>query len=140
MYGSRYEICLNEVFYSLTILSLSTNLRSSHQRCSVEKVLLENSQNSQESISARASFLINFVKKEPLNRWFPVNFAKFQRTPLLPPDECFCNKKKKNAITVESKCNHESIDYMSKPWYQTENLMRKGNSLTVTKGISSILK
>lgn len=63
MYGSRYEICLNEVFYSLTILSLSTNLRSSHQRCSVEKVLLENSQNSQESISARASFLTEISKK-----------------------------------------------------------------------------
>ena len=107
MYGSRYEICLNEVFYSLTILSLSTNLRSSHQRCSVEKVLLENSQNSQESISARASFLINFVKKEPLNRWFPVNFAKFLRTPLLPPDECFCNKRKK-------KCNYSRKQMQSR--------------------------
>ena len=41
-------------------------------------------------------FLINFVKKEPLNRCFPVNFAKFLRKPLLPPDECFCNKKKCN--------------------------------------------
>ena len=34
------------------------------QRCSVKKVVLEISQNPQENISTRASFLINFIKKE----------------------------------------------------------------------------
>ena len=34
------------------------------QRCSVKKVVLEISQNPQENICTRASFLINFIKKE----------------------------------------------------------------------------
>ena len=51
-------------------------------------MFLEISQNSQESTCARVSFLIklqaeacNFIKKETLARCFPVNFAKFLRTP-----------------------------------------------------------
>ena len=39
-------------------------------RCSVESVSLENSQNSQENTCARASFLINFIKKEALAQVF----------------------------------------------------------------------
>ena len=57
------------------------------QRCSVKKVFLEISQNSQENTCARFFFLIscrpeacNFTKKETLAR---VNFAKFLRTPFL---------------------------------------------------------
>ena len=58
--------------------------RSSHQRCSVRK---ENSKNSQENTCARVSFLkralkaCNFIKKRLWHRCFPVNFAKFLRTP-----------------------------------------------------------
>ena len=53
-----------------------------------KKVFLEISQNSQENTCARDSFLIklqacNFIKKESLYRCFPVNFAKFLRTPFL---------------------------------------------------------
>ena len=47
------------------------------QRCSVKKVLLEISQNSQENTCARVSFLI----KRLWHRCFPVNFVKFLRTP-----------------------------------------------------------
>ena len=58
------------------------------RRCSVKTVLLEISQNYQENTCARASFLIklqvcNFIKKRLWHRCFPVNFAKFLRSPLL---------------------------------------------------------
>ena len=62
--------------------------RSSHQRCSVKKGVLSNSQNSQENTSARASLLIKLqappatlLKKRLWHRCFPVNVAKFLRTP-----------------------------------------------------------
>ena len=57
------------------------------QRCCLKKVLLEISQNLQESSCARDSFLIKLqasatsVKKCLWHWWFPVNFAKFLRTP-----------------------------------------------------------
>ena len=47
--------------------------------CSVKKVFLEISQNSQENTCARVSFLI----KRLWHRCFPMNFAKFLRTPFL---------------------------------------------------------
>ena len=59
------------------------------QRCSVRKVFLEISQNSQENTCARFSFLIKLqtpatlLKKRLWHRCFPVNFAKFLRTPFL---------------------------------------------------------
>ena len=63
--------------------------RSSYRRCSIRKVFLEISQNSRESTCARVSFLINFIKfikvikKRLWHICFPVNFAKFLRTPFL---------------------------------------------------------
>ena len=59
------------------------------QRCSVKKVFLKVSQNSQENNCVRVSFLIELqagpatlLKKRHWHRCFPVNFAKFLRTPL----------------------------------------------------------
>ena len=52
------------------------------QRCSVEKVFLEISQNSQESTCARASFLIkacNFIKKETLAEVFSYEFGEISK-------------------------------------------------------------
>ena len=49
------------------------------QRCSVKKVFVEISQNSQENTCARVSFL----KKRLWHRCFPVNFVKFLRTSFL---------------------------------------------------------
>ena len=46
------------------------------QRCSVKKVFLEISQNSQENTCAR-----DFIKKSLWHRCFPVNFVKSLRTP-----------------------------------------------------------
>ena len=57
-------------------------------RCSMKKVFLEISQNSQENTCARVSFLITFfnksatlLKKRLWHSYFPVNYAKFLRTP-----------------------------------------------------------
>ena len=56
-------------------------------RCSVKKVFLEISQNSQENTCARASFLIKlqasglqlYQKRDSAHSCFPVNFTKFLR-------------------------------------------------------------
>ena len=51
------------------------------QSCSVRKVFLKILQNSQESTCTRASFLIMLQASGPWRKCFPVNFAKFSRTP-----------------------------------------------------------
>ena len=58
------------------------------QRCSVNKMFLEISQNSQENTCARLSFLIklqaeacNFIKKETLIQVFSCEFCEFYTTP-----------------------------------------------------------
>ena len=59
------------------------------QRCSVKMVFLEISQNSQENTCARVSFFkkvaglrpATLLKKRLCHRCFPVNLAKFLRTP-----------------------------------------------------------
>ena len=63
--------------------------RSSHPDCFVKKMFLEISQNSQENTCVRVSFLL---KKRPWHRCFPLNFAKFLRTPFLQSTSggCFC--------------------------------------------------
>ena len=71
-------------------LKLSENSRSRHPRYSAKNVFSEISQNSQENTCARVSFLIKLqarsatvLKKGLWHRCFPVNFAKFLRTPFL---------------------------------------------------------
>ena len=71
--------------------SLHKIWRSNHHRCSIKKVFLEISQNSQEYTCARVSFFNkvaglrpgNLFKKRLWHRCFPVNFVKLLRTPLL---------------------------------------------------------
>ena len=59
--------------------------RSSHWRCSVRKGVLRNFAKFTENTCARVSFLIKLraalLKKRLWHRCFPVNFAKFLRTP-----------------------------------------------------------
>ena len=64
--------------------------RSNHRRCSVKKIFLEDSQNSQENICASLFFnKVNarrpatLLKKSLWHRCFPVNFTKFLKTPVL---------------------------------------------------------
>ena len=74
----------------------SVVLEAVAQRCSVKKVFLEISQNSQENTCARVSFLINcrpevcnFIKKETLAQVFSCEFCEISkntfsyRTPLV---------------------------------------------------------
>ena len=60
--------------------------RSSHRRCSEERVFWEIPQNSQENACARASFLIklqgsscNFTKKEALEQMFSCEFCELSK-------------------------------------------------------------
>ena len=52
--------------------------RSGHRRCFLQKVFVNISQNSQENICARVSFLINFLffKKETLAQVFSCEFCE----------------------------------------------------------------
>ena len=56
------------------LLRTSSRSRVVVQRCSVKKVFLEISQNSQENTCARV-----FIKKRLCQRCFPLNFVKFLR-------------------------------------------------------------
>ena len=61
---------------------------SLHHRCSIKKVFLDISQNSQENTCARVSFLMKLrpatlLKKRLWHRCFPVNFDEFLKTPFL---------------------------------------------------------
>ena len=58
--------------------------RNSHHRCSVKKIFLENSQNSQENTCARVSFLIKlqtfrFIRKQTLAQVFSCEFCEFSK-------------------------------------------------------------
>ena len=60
--------------------------RSSHRRCSVKKVFLKLSQNSQETPCARVSFLIKLQASSKIVHFaktITVNFAKFSSAPFL---------------------------------------------------------
>ena len=76
---------LLDLVYSCLWLCQGLFTEAVAQRCSVKKMFLEISQNSQENTCARASLLrpeaCNFIKREALAQVFFVNFAKFLRTP-----------------------------------------------------------
>ena len=71
------------IFFLLTsgcsLITIRTTIRSSHRGCSVEKVVLEMSQNSHENTCARVS-LLTLLKKRLWHRCLHVNFAKFLKT------------------------------------------------------------
>ena len=79
--------------YDKLISEVNSNInRSSHWRCSVRKDVLEKFA---KLTGKRLYQSLFFNKVSGLSLWhmcFPVNFAKFLRTPFLwiPPDDCFC--------------------------------------------------
>ena len=93
----RQKVWALELYWNLflannSIMELGTKLfkdtEAVLQRCSVKKVALEISQNSLKSTCARVSFLIKLLGSglrlyytRLWRRSFPVNFAKFLRTP-----------------------------------------------------------
>ena len=94
------------------------------QRCYIKKVFLKIPQNSLEKTCVRVSFVIKLqasglrpvtlLKKVPWHRCFPVNFAKFLRTPFLNP------KTAGGRVNLTSPCgfskNVSSKDWV-KPWF-----------------------
>ena len=68
----------NLSFQKQTCTNFTVN-RSRHRRCTVKKLFLEISQNSQENTCARVSFL----KRRPWQRCLSVYFTKFLRKPFL---------------------------------------------------------
>ena len=100
----NFHVNFAKYFTALFLQSTSGRLlmlrKTFAQTCSVKKVFLEISRNSQESTSVRVSFLIklqalrrsqacNFIKKRLWRRCFPVNLAKFLRTPFLTEHLCW---------------------------------------------------
>ena len=85
---------------------LPKSLEGVVQRCSVKKVFLEISQNSQENTCASVSFLIKLqavpatlLKKRPWHRCFPVNFLKFLQEHLFTQNTsggCFWGSRSKD--------------------------------------------
>ena len=69
-------------FIDMFFISTLYCIEAVAQRCSVKKLFLAISQNSQDYTWARVSFL-TLVKKRLWHRCFPVNFAKFPRTSFL---------------------------------------------------------
>ena len=69
----------------------SPNGRSNHGRCSVMKVVLKISQNTQESTCAGVTFLIKLQTGTGVFLWLLRNFYEwlFYRTPL---ENCFCTE------------------------------------------------
>ena len=81
-------VCPFHIFHSHKTMSItvSKTIRSSRTEVFSKKVFVEISQNSQENTYTRDSFLIKLqasglLKKRLWHRRFPVNFAKFLRTP-----------------------------------------------------------
>ena len=76
--------CLSIADFEQVNISCVSTCSSSEvvvRMCSVKKMFLEISQNSEENMGVRVSFLLNFIKIETLAQLFSVNFAKILRTP-----------------------------------------------------------
>ena len=75
--------------YNIQARTLSNNLRSCHQRCSVRQRVLRNFEKFTGKPLCQSLFLIKLqrpatlLKKRLWHRCFPVNFAKFLRTPFI---------------------------------------------------------
>ena len=87
-YDANDSVCWSKMNSFLRANLPRATFRSSHQRCSIKKSVLRNFTKFTGNTFARVSFLIKLqaLKKRLWHRCFPVNFAKFLRTPL---DDCF---------------------------------------------------
>ena len=60
----------NDISYWLVLFGITQKLnRSSHRRCSIKKLFLKISQNSQENTCPRVSFLIKLQSRPWLQKW-----------------------------------------------------------------------
>ena len=81
-------ISISGVYQDLHLITAFAALEAVVRRCSVRKMFLEILQNSKEITCARVSYLIKLrpatlLRKRLWHRCFPLNFAKFLRTPFI---------------------------------------------------------
>ena len=92
-YDANDSVCWSKMNSFLRTSLPRATFRSSHQRCSIKKGVFRNFTKFTGNTCARVSFLIKLqaLKKRLWHRCFPVNFAKFLRTPFYgtPLDDCF---------------------------------------------------
>ena len=94
-----------------SLLSIKTSEEAVTQTCSVKKVFFKISQNSQENACGRVPFLIKMqaapatlLKKRLWHKRFPVNFAKFLRTPFFTEHLSTTASKSILSLTAISLC------------------------------------
>ena len=78
--------CKSEYFWEWEIVSTLWYAQITEwvaRKCSIKKVFLESLQNIQKNTCTRVSKSATLLKKRLWQRCFPVNFAKFLRTPFL---------------------------------------------------------
>ena len=77
-------------------------------------MFLEISLNSRENTCARTSFLIKLLKKGLWHKRFPVNFAKFLRTPLLQNTSSVINgnESDETCININEKDRFKSTEFI----------------------------
>ena len=90
------------------------HFRSSRAEVFCKNVFLELSQNSQENTCARASFLVKWhtsslqlyfiLKKRLWHSWFPANFTKFLRTPVVAASVTYRNILINFMVTLFIRC------------------------------------
>ena len=102
--------------------------------CSVKKVLLEISQNSQENTCARVSFLIkacNFIKKETVTQVFSCKFCKISKNnfsckaPLAAASE-YCSTKKGKSESIQN-------------YYKNDAALNVGKKIACGKKMKAII-
>ena len=87
---STWRCKIKEQTPQLTLLYCGRTVRSSHQRCSIKKVVLKKIPVLESLFEKVAGLKVcNFIKKRPQHRWFPVNIAKFLRLSILKNIGCF---------------------------------------------------
>ena len=102
----------------------------------------EISQNSQENVCARVSFLMSLsalLKKRLWHRCFLENFVKFKRT---PPSDCFCFSNfllLARAIETEEKDLLEEIDLMKSIGFH-KNIINIVGASTMMKPLFLVLE
>ena len=87
----KLATCAKSLYFFYSLSQFFKKTEAVVQMCTVRKVFLKISRNSQKNNCARVSFLIkftglrpttyNFIKKETLAQVFSCEFAKFLRTP-----------------------------------------------------------
>ena len=128
------------------ILSTKTN-RSSHQRCSIKKGALKNFAKFKGKHLCQSLFLseplsglrlATLLKKSSWYRSFPVNFAKFSRTPFLQDTSGRLLLHRRVLIYIISS-QFLIKPYVIKPYNPDNIYLFKVNNRNIRKGVQNVL-